>query len=185
MDHDAWSRRHWRVWRITLQLAEDATLVLRFAPAAAQQAAAQGAHREAIAHYQTALHYANQMTSEQQAEVLDGLSNEYYLTGQIEEAIAPCEAALALWRALDQQREVGRTLRRLSRLSWGRGRNAQAERYGLEAVETLETLPPDRELAMAFANMAHLSTRTTDTAATFSGVNVPSRWLSDLAITRR
>ena len=146
--------------------AEDATLVLRFAPAAARQAAGQGAHREAIAHYQTALRCANQMSSEQQAEALDGLSNEYYLTGQIEEAVAPCEAALALWRVMEKQREVGRTLRRLSRLSWGRGRNAQAERYGLEAVETLETLPPDRELAMAFANMAHLGTRTTDTAAT-------------------
>jgi tetratricopeptide (TPR) repeat protein len=146
--------------------AEDATLVLRFAPAAARQAAAQGAHREAIAHYQTALHFANQMTSEQQAEVLDGLSNEYYLTGQIQEAITPCEAALALWRALDQRHNVGRTLRRLSRLSWGRGRNAEAERYGLEAVEELERLPPGRELAMSFANMAHLSTRTTDTTAT-------------------
>ncbi len=147
-------------------VAEDAPLVLRFAPAAAQQAAAQGSHREAIDHYQTALHYANQMTSEQQAEMLDGLSNEYYLTGQIEEAIAPCEATLTLWCALDQQHKAGRTLRRLSRLSWSQGRNEEAERYGLEAVETLEALPPDRELAMAFANMAHLSTRTTDTAAT-------------------
>jgi DNA-binding CsgD family transcriptional regulator len=146
--------------------AEDATLVLRFAPAAARQAAAQGAHREAIAHYRTALHYANQMSTEQQAEVLDGLSNEYYLTGQMEEAVAPCEAALALWRALDQRHNVGRMLRRLSRLSWGRGRNAEAQRHGLAAVEELETLPPGRELAMAFANMAHLGTRTTDTAAT-------------------
>jgi predicted ATPase len=81
--------------------AEDAALVLRFAPEAAKQAAAQGAHREATAHYQTALLYKSQMPPEQRADMLDGVANEYYLTGQVEEAIAPCKAALAIWRALD------------------------------------------------------------------------------------
>jgi DNA-binding CsgD family transcriptional regulator/tetratricopeptide (TPR) repeat protein len=146
--------------------AEDATLVLRFAPEAAAQAAAQGAHREAVAHYQTALRYADQMTTDQQAQLLDGLANELYLTGQVEEAMAPCEAALALWRALDQQEKVGRILRRLSRLNWLLGRNAEANRHGQAAVEALETLPPSHELAMAYGNLAQLGTRTSESAAT-------------------
>ena len=39
--------------------AQDTALALRFSPAAARQAAAQGAHREAMAHFQTALRYAD------------------------------------------------------------------------------------------------------------------------------
>jgi DNA-binding CsgD family transcriptional regulator len=148
--------------------AEDAALVLWFAPEAARQAAAQKAHREAAAHYQTALLYADQLTSEQQAELLSGLANEHYLTGQIEEALAPCEAALALWRALDRTEKVGQTLCRLSRLSWLLGRNAEAERHGLAAVEALETLPPGHALALAYGNLAHVGLRETESAKAHS-----------------
>jgi DNA-binding CsgD family transcriptional regulator/tetratricopeptide (TPR) repeat protein len=146
--------------------AENGMLVRRFAPEAARQAAAQGAHREAAAHYQTALRYADQMPLAQQAELLDGLANEYYLTGQNQAAVAPCETALAIWRALDQTERVGRALRRLSRLSWSLGSNAEAQRHGLAAVSALASLPPSRELAMAYGNLAQLGTRTSDTAAT-------------------
>jgi hypothetical protein len=146
--------------------AEDAALVLQFAPAAAKQASAQGAHREAAAHCQTALRYADRLDAAQHAELLDGLSNELYLTGHSEDAVAPCEAALAIWRAMEYQEQVGHTLRRLSRLSWYRGRKTEAERYAAEAVELLETLPPSRELAMAYGNLAHLHMLVNDTAAT-------------------
>ncbi len=148
--------------------AEDGKLVLRFAPAAARQASAQGAHREATVHYETALHYADHLDARQRAELLDGLSYERYLTGHIEEATQPCEAALAIWRALDRKEQVGQNLRRLSRLSWFLGRDAEADRLGMEAVEVLETLPPPpgRELAMAYSNMSHLRMLQCDTAQT-------------------
>jgi DNA-binding CsgD family transcriptional regulator len=136
--------------------AEDAKLVLQLAPAAARQASVQGAHREAVAHYQTALRYADHLEAAQRAELLDGLSNEYYLTGQSRDAMAPCEAALAIWRSLERQDEVGRDLRHLSRLNWLLGDFSRAEPYGQAAVELLEALPPSRELAMAYANIAHL-----------------------------
>jgi DNA-binding CsgD family transcriptional regulator len=146
--------------------AEDGALVLRFAPEAARQASAQGAHREAAAHYETALRCADHLDARQRATLLDGLSYEYYLTGHIEEAIAPCEAALAIWRALGHQEQVGHNIRRLSRLSWFIGRVAEAERLGMEAVEVLETLPSGRELAMAYANLSHLRGLMSDTAQT-------------------
>jgi DNA-binding CsgD family transcriptional regulator len=146
--------------------AEDATLVLRFAPEAARQASTQGAHREAVAHYQTALRYADSLIPEQRAELLDGLSQESYLSGHIRDAVQPCEAALALWKTLQRQEWVGRELRRLSRLNWFLSRNAEAERYGLASVELLETLPVGRELAMAYANMANLRMVESDTAQT-------------------
>jgi DNA-binding CsgD family transcriptional regulator len=144
--------------------AEDHELMLRYVPAAARQASTQGAHREAAAHYQTALRYADQMAKAQQAAVLDALASEYYLTGQVEEALAPTESALALWRGLGETEQAGRTLRRLSRLSWLLGDNAEAQRHGLAAVEALESLPPSRELAMAYGNLAQLGTRSSDGA---------------------
>jgi DNA-binding CsgD family transcriptional regulator/tetratricopeptide (TPR) repeat protein len=140
--------------------------VLRFAPEAARQAAAQGAHREAAAHYRTALRSAGDLDDEQRAALLDGVSYELYLTGQIEEAIQTRTAALAIWRALDQKEQVGRTLRQLSRLYWFRGRVAESHRYAMEAVELLETLPPGQELAMAYGNMAQLRMLVSDTAQT-------------------
>ena len=164
--------------------AEDAALVLRFAPEAAEQAAAQGAHREAVAHYQTALHYADQMTPEQQAEMLDGLANECYLTGRIEEAIAPCEAALALWRALDQQRKLGAHCA-ASRASVGVAAGTSRPRLWTGGGETLETLPPGRELAIAYGNLAHLGTRTTDSAKALYWGERAIALASALAITRR
>jgi DNA-binding CsgD family transcriptional regulator len=144
--------------------AEDAALVLRFAPLAARQASAQGAHREAAAQYQTALRYTDQMAPEQRAGLLDELAYEQYLSGHLEDALMTCQAALPIWRALEQMEQVGHTLRRLSRLHWFLGTNAEAERYGLAAVELLETLPPGRKLAMAYANMANLRMVQSDTA---------------------
>jgi DNA-binding CsgD family transcriptional regulator/tetratricopeptide (TPR) repeat protein len=146
--------------------AGDATLVLRFAPAAARQASAQGAHREAVAHYQSALRYATGLDPERRASLLEALSHELYLAGRIRDAVQPCEAALALWQSLKRQEQAGHSLRRLSRLSWFLGYHAEAERYGLAAVELLETLPPGHELAMAYANLSNLRMVESNIAAT-------------------
>jgi DNA-binding NarL/FixJ family response regulator len=148
--------------------AEDTALVLRFAPAAARQAAARGAHREAAAHYQTALRYADQMAPEQHAELLDASSYELYLTGQMEKAIPPCEAALALWRALDQPEKAGHTLYQLSMISYQLGKHSEYRQYGLAAVELLETLPPGPALARAYANMSCASMLISDVAQAVS-----------------
>jgi predicted ATPase len=117
--------------------AQDGVLVLRYAPLAAKQAAARGAHREAAAQYTTALRYADQLPPERQAELLEGRAHECYLTGQVEEAVQARQAAL--------------------RLSWQLGKPAEADQYAMEAVHLLETLPPGAELAMAYSNRAQLS----------------------------
>ncbi|HKS69676.1 MAG TPA: AAA family ATPase, partial [Ktedonobacterales bacterium] len=137
-------------------LAGDGAAVLRFAPNAARQAAQHGAHREAAKHYATALHYADALPRAQRAELLEGRAYECYLTGQLEDAVQARTEALTVWRELRERDNVGRNLRWLSRLCWFLGDKAAAERHASEAIAALEALPPGRELAMAYSNLAQL-----------------------------
>lgn len=137
--------------------AHHSELVARYAPLAAQQASAQGAHREAAAQYAAALLEASQFSLERQAELLDGRAYECYLTNQIEEAVQASQAALQIWRRLDRSERVSQSLLWLSRLSWHLGQSGAAEQYAAEVVSLLESFPPDARLAMAYSNRAHLA----------------------------
>jgi DNA-binding CsgD family transcriptional regulator/tetratricopeptide (TPR) repeat protein len=134
-------------------IAED---VLRFAPVAAAQASSLGAHREAVSHYQIALRYAENVPDAARASLQEQLSYEYYLTGQHERAIEAQRAALQMWQSSGQRVKEGDSLRWLSRLSWCVGSRAEANRYGMDAVAMLESLPPGPELAMAYCIRADL-----------------------------
>ncbi|HMQ30943.1 MAG TPA: dihydropteroate synthase [Chloroflexaceae bacterium] len=136
--------------------AENAEQVLALLPAAAGQAAALGAHREAARHYRTALTYADALSHEERAVLLEGLAYESYLTGQIAEAHEARSAALLLWRQLGRREQEGATLRWLSRLSWFLARRDDAYRYAAEAIALLEQLPPGEELAMAYTNRSQI-----------------------------
>ena len=137
--------------------ARNTAEVLHFAPMAASQAASVGAHREAASHYQTALRYAHGLVPDERARLQDRLSYEYYLTGQHEHAIEVQRAALGFWRASGQRDKEGDTLRWLSRLSWFAGHSAEAGQYCIDAVTTLESLPPSLELARAYCERANLA----------------------------
>jgi tetratricopeptide (TPR) repeat protein len=137
--------------------AGDGLAVLAHAPVAARRAAALGAHREAAAQYARALRFADGLARAGRAELLEGHSYACYLTDQLADATTSRERALACWRALQDRRKEGDTLRWLSRLAWYQGRNADAERAGREAVELLEGLAPGPELAMAYSNLSQLA----------------------------
>jgi DNA-binding CsgD family transcriptional regulator/tetratricopeptide (TPR) repeat protein len=136
--------------------AGDTAAVLRHAPQAAQQAAQRGAHKEAAAHLRTALEHAAALSDVEQAELFDRLSYECYLTERIADAIAARESALARWRAVDAEAKAGDALRWLSRLNWYHGNSGAARDYAEQAISVLQTLPPGRELAMAYSNRSQL-----------------------------
>ncbi len=145
--------------------AEDSAAVLQFAPAAARQAAAQGAHREAVEQYRTALRFADGLDAAARAELLEGLARAYLLIGRATDAIQAGEDALCLWQSLDRPQRVGYNLRWLSRIYWWVGQGAKAIHYADAAVSVLQTLPPDSELAWAYsyrAMLAMLAEETTD-----------------------
>ena len=136
--------------------AGDACAVQRFAPAAAQQSATLGAHREAAAHYRTALAWADHLEPAARAEIVDLLSYECYLTGDLGAARDARMDGLAMWRQLNQPRSIGRDIRWLSRLAWFLGDHAEATKRAKEALDVLTPLGEDVELAMALSNRAQL-----------------------------
>jgi DNA-binding CsgD family transcriptional regulator len=137
--------------------ARNASEVLRFAPIAAAHAVSVGAHRQAAAHYEVALRYAENLPAEDRAKLHERLAYECYLTDQADRAVEARTVALEIWRSLGERLKEGDNLRWLSRLTWFAGHRAEADRYGVEAVEVLEGLAPGPELAMAYSNRAQLA----------------------------
>src|SRR5205807_677667 len=76
--------------------ARDAEAIVRFAPLAAEEAAKAGAHREAAAHFRTALQYIGASADAARATLLEALSYECYLTEQHAEALAHRVEATAI-----------------------------------------------------------------------------------------
>jgi DNA-binding CsgD family transcriptional regulator len=136
--------------------AGDTDTVLRLAPAAGREAAALGAHREAAAHFESALRLADQAPPAERAALLDAWSYEVHLNGRIAEAIRAREEALKLWRVVGDRRREGDGFRWLSRLAWWEGRRADAAQCAEQAIVLLEPLGPSHELAMAYSTRAQL-----------------------------
>ena len=136
------------------EAAGDVDAVLRFAPAAAARAASLSSYREAAAQYARALRFGDRLSPAERAELLERRSHACYLTDQNDAAVEAIEEALECRRTLGERLQEGDSLRWLSQILWCPGRSAEAERAAREAVLLLEDLPPGRELAMAYANLA-------------------------------
>jgi ATP/maltotriose-dependent transcriptional regulator MalT len=133
--------------------AGDAEAVLRWAPRAAERAAAVGAYREAADHYALALGRA---PAADRARLLEAYAFVAYLAGRTAEALDARRTALALRESEADIERIGEDLRWISRLSWWTGRTAEARSAGAQAVAVLESAPPGRQLAMAYSNMSQL-----------------------------
>jgi DNA-binding CsgD family transcriptional regulator len=136
--------------------AGDPEAVLRYAPAAAGQAAAVAAHREAVGHYRAVLPLAGQLPAAVRADLLEAYSVECYLSGLSAEAVSARQAAVELRETAGDREKVGEGLRWLSRLHWWDGSRQEAEAAAARAIAVLETLEPGRQLAMAYSNQAQL-----------------------------
>ncbi len=72
------------------------------------------------------------------------------------EAIDALCDAVGRYQRLGDRLNEGDTLRSLSTIHWCPGRGSEAPATGLEAIRLLEALPPSRELAHAYLNLAFL-----------------------------
>ncbi len=138
------------------EAAGDRQATLTYATAAAEQATALHAPREAAAQYARALRFADGLPVIERTRLLEGRSVACYLSGQGEEAIAVRQEALDIWRSRNDRLKQGECLRWLTRFYWVEGRGAEAAAAAFAALEVLETLPPGPELAMAYSIVAQL-----------------------------
>ena len=136
------------------EAAGEAAAVLRFAPVAAVAAASLGSHREAAAQYARTLRFGGRLPPSERARLLERRADACYLTDDYDGGISALEDALECHRQSGDELGEGRVLARLSEFLWCPGRTAEAEATARAAVEVLERLPPSRELARAYAELA-------------------------------
>jgi DNA-binding CsgD family transcriptional regulator/tetratricopeptide (TPR) repeat protein len=137
--------------------AADPHAVAAFAPAAARQASAAAAHKEAITHYRLAVEHATDLDERARAGLLTEYAVECYFGNEVAEALTVAEEALALWHGLADTEQEGEILRWQSRFHWWLGHAEAAERTGRAAVEMLERVAEPSGLAMAYSNLAQLA----------------------------
>jgi DNA-binding CsgD family transcriptional regulator len=142
------------------EAANDREAVLEYAPAAAKQAAAASAHREAASLYALALRFADDLPADRRVLLLDAYAQECHI-GQQTEGIAAQRQALKLWGDLGNRLKQGETLAGLMWMLIHAGKTAEVEQGSQTAIAMLEALPPGRELALAYRVRAslHLANR--------------------------
>jgi DNA-binding CsgD family transcriptional regulator/tetratricopeptide (TPR) repeat protein len=133
--------------------AGDARAVLWHAPVAARRSSALGAHREAAAQFERALRFSGDSDKATAASLHEGLADEYSLLDRWEEGEQELRTALALRREFGDDVRAGEDLRRLSTTLWRLCRGEESEQAAEDAVAILESLPPGRELAWAYARL--------------------------------
>jgi DNA-binding CsgD family transcriptional regulator/tetratricopeptide (TPR) repeat protein len=126
--------------------------IIKYAPLAAMQASQLGAHNQAVKHYQIALQYDNQISTEQKLTLLEGLAYECFLVGRVTDAISASEEALLILKHYPDTNREGEIYRRLSRIFWYDCQDEKGEEYLNKAIQIFEQLPPSRFLAMAYSN---------------------------------
>lgn len=138
------------------EAAGDRAAVLDFAPRAARQASADGAHRAAVALYALALKYAESLPESDHALLLEAHAWESNLIDRQNETIASRRKAIELWRAVNNPIKEGENLAHLAMAILTHGQGTEAQKYSRAAIQTLEMHPPGKELALAYRNQALL-----------------------------
>ena len=137
--------------------AGDVDAVVEWAPRAARDAAASGAHRQATAHYRAALDHADRYEPARLADLSEEFAIESYTIGAALDAVVAQSEAVALRRQLDDPPRLGSSLRWLSRFQWFGGRRADAEASAREASAVLADAGDRSLLAMALSNESQLA----------------------------
>jgi DNA-binding CsgD family transcriptional regulator len=138
------------------RLAGRAEEVLRYATTAAGDAAAAGAHRQALEQYRAALGSADGLTDSARAELLSAFAQEARICNQVQDAIEALRSARDLWIRIGQADHAAECLSAIARLEWWAGRRDDAEAAVRQAIDELEPLGPSATLATAYGNLADI-----------------------------
>ncbi len=130
--------------------AGDAELVARFAPRAAEQAVALGAHREAAAQFERALRFPP-TEPEALAELYDEYAEALTYVDSWSQAADARERAIQIWHELGDAAREGRSHRKLCAVYWRLCRGPESVTEIRRAIEVLEPLGDGPELAYCYS----------------------------------
>lgn len=133
--------------------AGDGDAVARYAPAAGREAAAAGAHPEALAHFAATLPYQDRLSLAARARLADDYGWELYNAHRFAEAASAGERAVRLYRVLGNEAAAGRAQVRLSRHYYMTGETERAFAAAQAAVRVLELVASP--VAKAFGATYH------------------------------
>lgn len=136
--------------------SDDIALIVEYAPIAAREASAKGAHKQAISFLEAALDQEREdpgVVADLQLEV----AYELAVVGRTEEAVASVEQAIDHYRDVGFTEKLGMALIRLSAAQWRLNQNDKGDAALNEAIELLEPLGPSDVLARAYYRKAYNS----------------------------
>ncbi|MBM2622060.1 AAA family ATPase [Actinoplanes sp. LDG1-06] len=132
--------------------AADVPRVIRYARTAAEEAARSGAHREAVAFYRHVLRHRGD-----DADLLEALAEELYLTDRLGDAIGARTRALELRRESGDVAGVGAGHCALSRFERYAANRPEAERHDEAAIALLRDADEPRTMGYALVNRSYLA----------------------------
>jgi DNA-binding CsgD family transcriptional regulator len=145
------------------EAAGDDSAVLRYAPQAAERAAAVGAHRESADHYAKVLRLRELLSPQERGKLLQRQAQECYMTDRNAEALAALQQAIGCYQELGDRGAEGNVLRTLSEYLWCPGRVGEAWDAGRQSLALLERLDPNsRDVGLSYANLALLASNASD-----------------------
>lgn len=144
--------------------AGDAEAVLEYAPAAAAAARQLGAHREATEQYARALRFSAGLEPAARAALLEAYGDACAVVDALGDAAEAYLSALVLRRESASTLAEGRLLTRFSAVRVMQGRNPEAEEASRASIRVLESVPPCRDLGVAYAGQASLRMLNRDNA---------------------
>lgn len=136
--------------------AGDGAAVLRYAPAAARQAAAAGANREAAAHLARAVRAAGGLADADRAGLLSEYGDAQAAIGRTDIAVSAYAEEVAIWHRLGEPIREGLAMCGLADASIGVGRNEAAEAASRAALALTSAEPQGPEHARALMTQAYL-----------------------------
>ena len=139
------------------EAAHDPEAVLRWAPAAAREAVARGARREAAAHCRAALAHADRLGDAERAALLDQLATHSFELNDLASAVAAGEQAVALHARCGDVARQSASLSALAMSLVRSLRNDDADAASRRAIAIAAgEVPPGAALARALATESYL-----------------------------
>jgi DNA-binding CsgD family transcriptional regulator len=148
--------------------AGDQQRIRHAAMEAGKASARSGAHRQAAEFYRIAMESGGELSPGAEAELLELLAAEYYLTDQLDDAIDACQRALRVRKLMGASAELSADHHALAVYEWYNADRCAADEHAAQAVTVVD---PDAtsqspstlvSLGHAFAMQAYLAMQSTD-----------------------